>query len=54
MIEYYIELSQRPYYQLSYAERTYVDLFPYLILGIVLIIIIVISAIVAFIKDRKK
>lgn len=54
MIKYYIELTQRPYYQLSYAERTYVDLFPYLILGVILVLIIVIFAIVAVIKEHKK
>lgn len=50
MFSYYMELINKPYYTLSYGERMYVDLFPYIILAIILIVLFIFSCI----KDKKK
>lgn len=54
MFSYYMELISKPYYTLSYGERMYVDLFPYIILAIILVIILVATFISSCIKEKKK
>lgn len=50
MFSYYLELVTRPYYELSYGERMYVDAFPL----IVLLVIACITCIIAFLVDIFK
>lgn len=52
IFDYYTELLNKPKYMLSAAESAFIELFPYIIIAGVLLIIIIITAIVD--KIRKK
>lgn len=54
MFSYYMELINKPYYTLSYGERMYVDLFPYIVLAIILVIIVIVAFIFECIKKKNK
>lgn len=53
MFSYYMELTSKPYYTLSYGERMYIDLFPYIILAIILVIILVVTFISSCINKKR-
>lgn len=64
MIQYYLELISRPKYMLSEAESMFIEAFPFLLVGAVVLIILLIGTVGEIIcekhrrnkkrKDRKK
>ena len=52
MFDYYIELVSKPEYLLSESERFFIDLFPLLLLGVICLVVMIISAIIEFIKRK--
>lgn len=53
MIQYYIELINKPRYMLTEAEKMYIDVFPYLLVGAVVLIIYAIITVVSIIHERR-
>lgn len=53
ILEYYLELLEKPKYMLSTSEQFFVDIFPLIILAVVGVILIIVGIIVDVIKNRK-
>lgn len=53
ILEYYLELLEKPEYMLSTSEQFFIDIFPLVILAVVGVILIIVRIIVDFIKNHK-
>jgi len=52
MIDYYMELINKPKYMLSTSEQLFVDIFPLIIIAVIGIIFIIIGCIIEAIKKK--
>lgn len=52
MIDYYMELINKPKYMLSTSEQLFVDIFPLIIIVIIAIVFIVIGCVVEAFKKK--
>lgn len=52
MIDYYMELINKPKYMLSTSEQLFVDVFPLIIITLIAIIFIVIGCVIEAIKKK--
>lgn len=53
ILEYYLELLEKPKYMLSTSEQSFVDFFPLLAILVVAVIVLIILCIVEIIKNHK-
>lgn len=50
MLSYYMELISKPVYKLSTSEKLFVDIFPFLVLGAICAVVVIICWIVERVK----
>lgn len=53
ILEYYLELLEKPEYMLSTSEQFFIDIFPFIILAVIGVIFIIVGIIVDFVKNHK-
>lgn len=54
MFDYYFELLNKPKYMLSESETMFLDVFPWIVIGVVCFIALIIWIIVDSLKGDKK
>lgn len=54
MIQYYLDLVSKPKYMLSEAESMFIEAFPFLLIGAVVLIILLVGAVVEIICEKHK
>lgn len=54
IFDYYFELLDKPKYMLSESESIFIEIFPFVIISAVCIIIVLVITLIEFITSKKK
>lgn len=54
MIQYYIELLNKPRYMLTEAERMFIDAFPFLFVGAIVIAVYIVVIVCGIIREKRR